>query len=288
MSLACGTLSYRQAPLDRALEGIRKGGFRFVELGCVCGYCEHVRPEEMTRSDVDRLSKLLREFDLGVISLAGHVDLQYPLLGQGPTVADRGFELLRRRADLAQELGVPIVNSGLGVAEAGENLEPFYARLATLLDYFQQRGVKLGLESHAGLTETAWASLELCRRMNSPALGINYDAANVRFYTGQDPVADLEACEGDLADHLIHVHIKDHAGGRGDWDFPPLGEGNVDFEGLARSFRRIGYVGPYSLEIEFLGPGSTDPTPEIIDAGVAQSYEFMQRLGLESEDEVMR
>ena len=138
----------------------------------------------------------------------------------------------------------------------------------------------LRLESHAGLTETARASLDLCRRMQSPALGINYDAANVRFYSGQDPVVDLESCEADLADYLIHVHIKDHAGGRGDWNFPPLGEGNVDFDGLARSFRRLGYSGPYSLEIEFLGPDSTDPTPEIIDAGVAQSYEFMRRLGL--------
>jgi L-ribulose-5-phosphate 3-epimerase len=280
VTLACGTLSYRQAPLERALEGIRRAGFPAVELGCVCGYCEHIRPEEMGRSDVEQLIGLLRQFDLEVISLAGHVDLQYPLLGKGPEVADRGFELLRRRADLAEQLGVPIVNSGLGVAEEGENLEPFYARLATLLDYFHRRGVRLGLESHAGLTETARASLELCRRMQSPALGINYDAANVRFYTGQDPVADLESCDVDLAEHLIHVHIKDHGGGRGEWNFPPLGEGNVDFEGLARAFRRLGYAGPYSLEIEFLGPDSTDPTPEIIDDGVARSYQFMRRLGL--------
>jgi sugar phosphate isomerase/epimerase len=280
MALACGTLSYRQAPLERALEGIRRAGFQAVELGCVCGYCEHVRPEEMAKSDVERLVALLRRFELEAISLAGHVDLQYPLLGKGPEAADRGFELLRRRADLAEQMGVPIVNSGLGVAEEGENLEPFYARLAALLDYFQRRGVRLGLESHAGLTETAQASLELCRRMQSPALGINYDAANVRFYTGQDPVADLESCDGELAQHLIHVHIKDHAGGRGEWNFPPLGEGNVDFEGLARVFRQIGHAGPYSLEIEFLGPDSTDPTPEIIDEGVARSYRFMRGLGL--------
>jgi len=281
MHIACGTLSYREAPLERALEGIRRAGFQAVELGCVCGYCEHVRPEAMDRAAVERLSDLLRQHGLEVVSLAGHVDLQYPLLGKGPEAADQGFELLRRRADLAQALGVPIVNSGLGVAAPGENLEPFYARLATLLDYFQQRGVKLGLESHAGLTETARASLDLCRQMQNPALGINYDAANVRYYTGQDPVADLESCDADLADHLIHVHIKDHAGGRGEGNFPPLGEGHVDFAGLLRSFRRLGFHGPYSLEIEFLGPDSTDPTPGIIDDGVARSYRFIRDLGLE-------
>jgi L-ribulose-5-phosphate 3-epimerase len=282
MPIACGTLSYREAPLERALEGIRQAGFQAVELGCVCGYCEHIRPEEMDREAVRRLADLLQRQGLAVVSLAGHVDLQYPLLGKGSEAADRGFELLRRRADVAEQLLVPIVNSGLGVAEPGENLEPFYARLATLLDYFQQRGVKLGLESHAGLTETARASLELCRQMGSPALGINYDAANVRYYTGQDPVADLEACDADLADHLIHVHIKDHAGGRGEWNFPPLGEGQVDFQSLVRIFRRIGFTGPYSLEIEFLGPDSSDPTPEIIDRGVAHSYRFMRDLGIET------
>jgi L-ribulose-5-phosphate 3-epimerase len=280
MWLACGTLSYRQESLERALEGIRKSGFRGIELGCVCGYCEHVRPEEMGPADVERLAALIRSFGLEVISVAGHVDLQYPLLGKGPEAADRGFELLLRRADLAQQLGVPIVNSGLGVAAEGEDLGPFYARLAELLQYYRQHGVKLGLESHAGLTETAQASLELCRRMKSPALGINYDAANVRYYTGQDPVADLKACGPDLADHLIHVHIKDHAGGRGEWNFPPLGEGHVDFEGLVQALRERRYAGPYSLEIEFKGLGSDDPTPEIIDQGVAQSYQFMRRLGL--------
>lgn len=278
MVLACGTLSYRQEPLERALEGIRKAGFRAIELGCVCGYCEHVRPEEMHREDGARLLALVRRYGLEIASLAGHVDLQYPLLGKGEEVAQRGFELLQRRADLAQQLGVPIVNSGLGVAADGEALEPFYDRLARLLDYFGARGVKLGLESHAGLTATARASLQLCRRMGSPALGINYDAANVRYYTGQDPVADLESCGPELADHLIHVHIKEHAGGQGEWNFPPLGEGDVDFAGLLRSFRRLDYRGPYSLEIEFLGPDSSDPAPEIIDEGVARSYRFMRQL----------
>ena len=67
MHLACGTLSYREAPLERALEGICKAGFRAVELGCVCGYCEHIRPEAMDRSDVKRLADLLQKMGLEVM-----------------------------------------------------------------------------------------------------------------------------------------------------------------------------------------------------------------------------
>ena len=104
----------------------------------------------------------------------------------------------------------------------------------------------------------------------------------MRFYTGLDPVADLESCEKELRDRIVHVHIKDHRGGKGNWDFPPLGEGEVNFKKLAEIFRRVGYRGPYSLEIQFLGPGTTDPTPEFIDQGIAASYRFMAGLGLEN------
>jgi L-ribulose-5-phosphate 3-epimerase len=279
--LACGTLSYRQEPLERALDGIARAGFPAVELGCVCGYCEHVRPEAMTPAEMDRLADRVARFGLEIASIAGHVDLEFPLLGKGPEIAREGFARLRSRIELASRLGVGIVNTGVGVAQDPGELDGFYRAFDALLADAETRGVKIGLESHAGLTETAVASLALCRRMGRPNLGINYDAANVRFYTGGDPVADLESCAGELGDWLIHVHIKDHAGGQGEWNFPPLGQGNIDFPRLVALFRQIGFRGPYSLEIEFQGPDSTDPSPEIIDQGVAESYAFMRRLGIE-------
>lgn len=283
VTLACGTLSYRQQPLERALEGIAKAGFPAVEIGCVCAYCEHVTPETMSTADMDRFAKRVSQSGLFIASIAGHVDLEFPLLGKGPDVARDGFARLRSRIDLASHLGVPIVNTGLGVAgdDSGDELDLFYRHFDALLTYAEQHDVKIGLESHAGLTETAASTLELCRRMGRSSLGINYDAANVRFYAGADPVADLKACaDDDLRNHLIHVHIKDHAGGKGDWDFPPLGQGNINFAGLAAIFRRIGFRGPYSLEIEFQGPDSADPSPEVIDRGVAESYQFMKNMKL--------
>jgi len=278
--LACGTLSYRQEPLRRALEGIARAGFSAVEIGCVAGYCEHVQPEQMSKADMQALGKLVHGFGLSIASIAGHVDLQFPLVGKGPEAAAEGCRRLRARIDLAGELGVPIVNTGLGVAQPGESLEPLYRELHDLLDYAAGRGVKIGLENHAGLTETARVSLELCRKVGHPSLGINHDAGNVRFYAGIDPVADLAAVAHEIGPCLIHVHVKDHRGGQGQWDFPPLGEGSIDLAGLAALYRRIGFAGPFSLEIEFQGPDSTDPTAAIIDQGVAQSYRFMKDLGL--------
>lgn len=280
LPLSCGTLSYRQQPLDRALDGIAAAGFGAVEIGCVCGYCEHVRPEEMRARDMDALGRAVESRGLVIASIAGHVDLQFPLMGKGAATAVQGFAKLRARVDLASHLGVGIVNTGVGVAAADEDREAFDRDFRSLADYAARKAVKIGLESHAGVTETARASLDFCRRVNHPAIGINHDAANVRYYTGADPVPDLAGVAGEIAPWLIHVHIKDHRGGKGDWDCPPLGEGSIDLAALAGLYRKIGFAGPYSLEIEFLGPDSTDPTAEIIDAGVAASYRFMKNLGL--------
>ncbi|MFO7897715.1 MAG: sugar phosphate isomerase/epimerase family protein [Planctomycetota bacterium] len=279
--LACGTLSYRQESLGRALAGIAAAGFPGVEIGCVCGYCEHVVPEQMTPGEMDALAEQAREHDLRIASIAGHVDLEYPLLGKGAETAAEGFRKLRARIDLAAHLGVPIVNTGVGVAADDEDMDAFFDEFRGLLDHAAENDVRIGVESHAGVSETAAASLAFCREVGHPALGINHDAGNVRFYAGQDPVADLESVADEIGEWLVHVHIKDHRGGQGDWDFPPLGEGELDLYALAGLYRRIGFAGPYSLEIEFSGPDSTDPTPGIIDRGVADSYQFMKNLGLE-------
>jgi len=292
--LVCGTVTYRQQTLERALEGIAKSGFKAIEVSCISAYCDHIFPEQMTVGEMDGLAKLVESFGLRIASIAGHIDLAWPLIGkradiaqfpqlaENVDIAHEGFLLLRSRVDLADHLGVEIVNTGIGVTSDEKEVDRFYREFDALLGYAEKRKIKIGLESHAGLTETAVATLALCNKLGRSNVGLNYDAANVRFYTGTDPVADLESCEKQLRDRIVHVHIKDHRGGKGNWDFPPLGEGEVNFKKLAAIFKRVGYKGPFSLEIQFHGPGTTDPTPEMIDDGIAQSYQFMHNLGLEN------
>ena len=281
MILSCGTLSYRQESLQRALEGIARAGFQWVEIGCVCGYCEHITPETMDAADADQLEDQVAGLGLKIASIAGHVDLKYPLLGKGAEIARQGFDLLRARIELPAICRWASSTRASARTQDAAELDNFYRDFDDLLQFAEQRGVKIGLESHAGLTETAVATLALCQRMGRAGLGVNYDPGNVHYFTGLDPVADLAACRGEIGDWLIHVHIKDHRGGKGTWDFPPLGKGDVDLRAVAAILKQIGYQGPCSLEIEFRGPDSQDPSAEIIDRGVAESFRFMKDLGLE-------
>ena len=54
-------------------------------------------------------------------------------------------------------------------------------------------------------------TLPLLERIGRDSIKVNYDTANVEFYSGQKAVDDLEA----IAPHLTHVHLKDTTGGKG-------------------------------------------------------------------------
>ena len=276
MILSCGTLSYRQESLQRALEGIARAGFQWVEIGCVCGYCEHITPETMDAADADRLDDQVAGLGLKIASIAGHVDLKYPLIGKGAEIARQGFDLLRARIELACHLQVGIVNTGIGATagcrRTGRLLSGF-RRLAPICRAAgrQDRPGKPRRpygdgRRHPGVVPTDGPG-QLGRQLRSRQRALLYGPGS-RGRSGR--------LRGEIGDWLIHVHIKDHRGGKGTWDFPPLGEGDVDLPAVAAILKQIGYQGPCSLEIEFRGPDSQDPSAEIIDRGVAESFRFMK------------
>jgi sugar phosphate isomerase/epimerase len=103
---------------------------------------------------------------------------------------------------------------------------------------------------------------------------VNYDTANVEHYSGARAEDDLPA----IADRVANVHLKDMRGGKGDWDFPAIGEGHVDFGRVLEIMRDAGYDGPYAVEIEFTGE-PWPPLPEIV-AAMRASREALARHGL--------
>lgn len=82
-------------------------------------------------------------------------------------------------------------------------------------------------------------NVELCNRIDSPAVGVYYDVGNAIVY-GLDPVEDIYALE----DHLARVHFKD-------WDEENpqmIGEGIVDFPACVVALEDVGYDGWIVLE----------------------------------------
>ncbi len=117
-------------------------------------------------------------------------------------------------------------------------------------------GITLALETHKGPTQNAVAMLALMDDVDHPQVRLNFDTGNIGYYNpGADPCDELERVK-----HLVrNVHVKDNRGGFEDWYFPAVGDGgSVDFVRVREILDGVGFLGPYTIEIEGIG-GEAEP-----------------------------
>jgi L-ribulose-5-phosphate 3-epimerase len=258
--LAGHTNTYHTYGFDEALDGIARAGYKGVELSAVPGWTEHV-----TLNGTDEVRRKLADRGLTAVSLSAHSDL----------TTREGLEHGIRGVRWAAEFGIPVVNTAVGGHQsADENEAAFLANIGELADAAEEVGVVVALEIHGDIMASSDVTLPLLEKIGRDSVKVNYDTANVEFYSGELAVDDLPK----IVPHLAHVHLKDTTGGKGNWNFPAVGEGTIDFARVLEILREGGYDGPYSVELEFTG----EPWPplEEVDRSMRASYEHLRSLGL--------
>jgi sugar phosphate isomerase/epimerase len=254
--------------LENALEGISKAGLEYMELSAMFEVCdskgeiaEHVVPEDMGAGETKALKDTIQGFALSPMSISGHVDL----------VQTDGVDALKRRIDLARRIGASVVNTKTGDPSSQAEVQDFFKHVEEAAEYAAQNEILIGLETSGSYFNTAKKAVPILKRINSEYVKLNYDTANVLYYEDVRPQDDIE--HG--IEYLVHVHLKDKRGGKGEYDFPALGEGIVDFEKIFSILSRNRYTGPLSIEIEF--DGKHNETLEGVHKAVSESCSFLKR-----------
>jgi L-ribulose-5-phosphate 3-epimerase len=159
--------------------------------------------------------------------------------------------------------------------KAGETpRETAYARLREAGDVAARHGVTIAMETHPDLITNGDVALETMRAVDHPHVRVNFDTANVYFYSqGIDGVAELRKA----AQYVAAVHLKDTDGGYRHWHFPALGRGIVNFREVFGVLDEAGFNGPYTLEIE--GIEGEEPTERLVCDRIAESIGYLRRLG---------
>ncbi len=255
------TVGYMGLTLEDAIKGISKAGFSYIEIAAVRGILEHIRPDKMTTADTDSLMQQLKDYNLELVSVSGHSDL----------TKRENISYIKSCIDLAEKVGAEFVNTG-GGENSDDTLTQFYKNMKELGEYALEKGITIGLETHGGICSTGKETAELVRNINSEGVKINYDTANVIFYSGTRPEEDIKYA----LDYIGHVHLKDKIGGKGYWNQPPLGDGDIDFELLFQLLIDRGYTGPFMIEIEF--EKDTKRTVKLVDEAVKKSHDFVDNL----------
>ena len=151
----------------------------------------------------------------------------------------------------------------------------------------KERGVQIAIKQHHGLNNTGGELVGWVRQVNHPNFGIFHDAGNVIYYTGKDPVAQLEIVGpyllGVVAKDCMGPHFQEREAGapsfgssvpdpRGDEVMIQFGAGKVDFAGMFKKLKSIGFNGPIFVEGTAVGE-----TVEQTIANARANREFLER-----------
>ena len=265
--LGVTTNCYAGFSLDEALNGITKTGAKYVELSAMYDICdahadkiEHVMPEKMNDQDVSNLKDKLKELSLIPMSISGHVDLSKP----------ESVMPQKRRIDIAKSLRADIVISKTGNPASKEEVDLFYKNVSEVADYASKNNIIVALETAGSFLSSAKKAAPILKKINSDYIRLTYDTANVIFYEGVRPDEDIEYA----IQYLSYVHLKDKRGGKGVYEFPALGTGEVNFKKIFNIFSKNKYEGPLSIEVEFF----KKPMVKDVDDAVQKSYEYIMGL----------
>ncbi len=260
-------------PLADSIALAGKLGFDGVQIYATTG---EFSPDVLNEDRKAEIKRLLRENSLEISALCGDIG------GHGFEIeADNPTRIMKTKAiiDLAQEFGVSVITTHIGVIPSDKNHPRYRAMLDALNEcgrYAAERGITLAIETGPETAKTLLAFLE----DTEGGVGVNLDPANFVMVTGQDLVEAVEL----LGKYIVHTHAKDgvmlratdpeiiyncfakggiEALNVADYFLEtPLGEGSVDFPAYIAALRKVGYDGYLTIERET----GKDPVSDIRSA----------------------
>ncbi|MBI1900072.1 MAG: TIM barrel protein [Planctomycetia bacterium] len=261
--IACMTLPYSAFPLERALEGVKDAGYRYVAWGTTHkeegGKQQPVLAAAAPPEKAKELADRCRDLGLSPVMMFSMV---YP-------EAQNGLEVLASRLKQAGAAGVPQVLT-FGHTEGGKK-DVWIERFKKLGPIARDNGVLLVVKQHGGTTGTGEACAEIIRDVNDEGVWVNYDAGNVMDYLDLDPIADIQKC----ADTVRSFCIKDHRNWPKDQDCGP-GLGEIDHYRLLHPVVFTGLKMPLCCENIFAPLVPRPTAPEGIDALARRAREFLE------------
>ncbi|MCO6047249.1 sugar phosphate isomerase/epimerase [Aeoliella sp. ICT_H6.2] len=256
MKLAFSSNAYLQYSVEETIRRIASMGYTGIEI---LADVPHAWPAGLLPEQVESLSAALDEYQLPVSNVNAFMmnavaDPRQPYWHPGWIDPDPHYRAIRREhtkraLGLAAEIGAPHITTEPGgpLAESQtreEAFDIFYEELMPCLELAADLAMPLLIEPEPELLiEKFDEYLEFVDRLDSPQVGLNFDAGHA-YCVGEDPQDWVEK----MAPHTVHYHLEDIAASRVHQHLIP-GRGAIDFRATLAAIAATNYDGWLTVEL---------------------------------------
>jgi sugar phosphate isomerase/epimerase len=173
---------------------------------------------------------------------------------------------LKTQIDNAAYLGLKTVLS-FGT-DKPEHFEHYFRSMAAAAAHAESRGIELAMKPHGGSSGASEEIIAGIKKVGHPNFKIWYDAGNIIYYTGKDPIEELKP----IVQYVTGFCAKDCGQPKGDVMIQ-FGTGKVDFRGVFSVLKDAGFKGP--IMVEGVAPAET---PDAIAANAKANREFLEKV----------
>ncbi len=124
-----------------------------------------------------------------------------------------------------------------------EEYEHYHKVMTDAAAYAGERGIKLVMKPHGGSSGASDEIVAVMKAVRHANFKIWYDAGNIIYYTGKNPVEELKP----IARHVTGFCAKDCGAVHGDVMIQ-FGTGKVDFAAVFSALKAAGFDGPIMVE----------------------------------------
>jgi sugar phosphate isomerase/epimerase len=255
--IGCFNRPWTKWPYDQALKQIKAAGYK------ITGLLSRTRDEAFIGAEATPESLQALKVRIAASGLTANMGAlrsrhDIPL---GDSIGD-----VRKQIDNARFLSLKYVLS-FG-ADKPEEFAHYFKVMSFAAAYAHEKGIKLAMKPHGGISGSSDEILRVIKEVNHRNFSIWYDAGNIIYYTGKDPVAELDP----IVQHVSGFCAKDCGEPKGDVMIQ-FGAGKVDFPAVFKKLKGGGFKGPVMVECCKVGP-----TPEETTTNARANREFLEKV----------
>jgi sugar phosphate isomerase/epimerase len=172
----------------------------------------------------------------------------------------------RTQVDNAQTLALTYLLT-FGV-DRPEEYGHYHKVMGDAAAYAAERKIKLVMKPHGGASGASDEIASVMKAVGHPNFKIWYDAGNIIYYTGKNPIEELKP----IARHVTGFCAKDCAAVKSDVMIQ-FGTGKVDFAGVFGVLKAAGFDGPIMVECCKVGATAAETS-----ANARANREFLERV----------